>query len=95
MPVTLKLSCGGCDATADATGPLRKRFVSFSGQDHGFGTIQLDGDPEDLAPEGWVMFDPYTFCTYCPDCWASILAPNTTDDIANSAPKMEALFSDA
>jgi len=26
----------------------------------------------DLALEGWVVNEPYTFCTYCPDCWAEI-----------------------
>ena len=72
MGVKLQLSCGGCDATA-TTEPLRKRFVSSSGKSYGFGTYRLD-DPELLEPEGWVMFDPFTAETYCPDCWKSIEA---------------------
>lgn len=31
-------------------------------------------DPEAVTPEGWVMFDPWTQATYCPPCWAAILA---------------------
>ena len=72
MSVMLLLECSGCyDATA-TVGPLRKRFVSFSGKSYGVGTFQLD-DPEPLTPDGWVMFDPYTQCTYCPDCWTCIV----------------------
>ncbi len=26
-----------------------------------------------VAPQGWVAFDPYTHCTYCPKCWAEIV----------------------
>ena len=70
MSVHLALTCDGCPATA-TTDYLRKRFVSFSGRDHGFGHFYV-GDPEKLTPDGWVMFDPYTQCTYCPKCWAAI-----------------------
>lgn len=69
MSVTLTLHCEGCDCTAEGTDPLRKQWVSISGGQ--FHVSQL-GDPAALTPEGWVMFDPSTFCTYCPDCWASI-----------------------
>jgi hypothetical protein len=31
---------------------------------------------EAAAPEGWVVFDPYTHLTYCPACWASIESGN-------------------
>ena len=70
MGVRLQLDCGGCDATA-TTEPLRKRFEGFYNKSHGLGTYQLD-DPESLTPEGWVMFDPYTQQTYCPDCWRHV-----------------------
>lgn len=69
-PVMLELSCGGCDAT-ETVGPLRRRFISLSGQDHGVGQFRTDR-PQEHTPEGWVMFDLYTQCTYCPECWASI-----------------------
>jgi hypothetical protein len=73
MPVTITLNCGGCDARAEGTAPLRRNFVSFSGQDHGFGQFRT-GTVEDITPEGWMPYDPYTQCTYCPKCWASIEA---------------------
>jgi hypothetical protein len=68
MSVRLLLSCGGCDATAEV-GPLRRRYVSVFGGN--LCRVTTD-DPEALAPDGWVMWDPYTHCTYCPECWASI-----------------------
>lgn len=71
MSVTVTFSCGGCDATAQGTAPLRCRFISFSGQDHGFGQYHTDR-PQDVAPEGWMPFDPYTQATYCPACWREI-----------------------
>lgn len=55
--IRLLFSCGGCDATAEGTGPLRRNPSN---------TV------EDVTPEGWVAFDPYTYCTYCPKCWAKI-----------------------
>lgn len=70
MGVRLLLSCGGCDATAEGTAPLRRRFHGTQG-DWGIGTYSVD-HPETLTPAGWVMFDPYTQATYCADCWAQI-----------------------
>jgi hypothetical protein len=68
MTVTLTLHCGGCDRTAEGTGPLCKSWVPVS---QNFSRESLE-NPEALTPDGWVMFDPYTLCTYCPDCWTSI-----------------------
>ena len=70
MTVMLKLSCGGCDATAEV-GPVRRRFYGVNGKDYGIGRYAID-PVEDFAPKGWVMFDPYTQCTYCPECWDRI-----------------------
>ena len=37
---------------------------------------------QSVTPEGWVAFDPYTHCTYCPKCWAEIeLAPQAQGDV--------------
>lgn len=68
MPVTLKLSCGGCFTKVEV-GPLRARHESLFG---GNLCARVVDKPESLTPEGWVMFDPYTHCTYCPKCWAEI-----------------------
>lgn len=72
MIVTVHLACSGCEATAEGTGPLRKRFHGSHG-DWGWGSYRVE-DVEALAPEGWVMFDPYSATTYCPECWSSITA---------------------
>jgi len=71
--VTVKFSCGGCDATAYGTAALRMEFRSFSGRRWGFGSAIPSNTVEDVTPEGWVAFDPWTHATYCPECWASIL----------------------
>lgn len=73
MSVTVKFSCGGCDAVADGTTFLRREFVSVSGRSYGFGSFRPANAVEDVTPEGWVAFDPYTGCCYCPTCWASIV----------------------
>jgi hypothetical protein len=66
MPVTVTVtySCGGCGAKATAPEQvIRSEFVSLSGH-----------KVASLAPEGWVPFDPFTGCTYCPACWVAIEA---------------------
>ncbi len=77
MSVTIHLSCCGCDATAEGTAPIRRQWVSISG-----GNLhkvqQVPPTITDLAPEGWVMFDPYTLVTYCPKCWAEIESGETS-----------------
>ena len=72
MSVTIHLSCGGCDATAEGTRPLKSEFVSFSGRSYGFGSM-LQEKATAVVPEGWIAFDPYTGCCYCPKCWALIV----------------------
>lgn len=73
MSVTVVFSCGGCDATVEGTKPLAREFRSFSGRSWGIGgsvdTVKVD----DVVPEGWVAFDPYTYATYCPKCWGEIV----------------------
>jgi hypothetical protein len=72
MSVRVIFGCDSCDAKAE--GVLRRRFEGLSGRPWGVGKYITD-TPDDVAPEGWVAFDPYTSCCYCPACWASILAP--------------------
>lgn len=76
MSATLVLHCGGCEAEASV--PLRRRYetlcaaaIVVGGESYDRCAVVTD-DPEDAAPDGWVVWDPYTFCTYCPTCWASI-----------------------
>lgn len=77
MTVRISLHCGGCDAVANDVGRIRREFVSFSGRGYGFGRthdrVEID------TPPGWVAFDPWTYCTYCPTCWAEIQCPVLRD----------------
>ena len=70
MTITVKYECGGCFKSEEWKRPQR-RFISINGKGYGFGSYKTD-DLESVAPDGWVAFDPYTGCTYCPECWASI-----------------------
>jgi hypothetical protein len=75
MTVTVQFACSGCDRVAQGTEPLKRRFISLNGSGHGFGTWQ-EAPASSVAPKGWVAFDPVTNITYCPTCWASIVAPH-------------------
>lgn len=77
MSIRVVFECNSCDAKAEATGRLRKEFVSLFGRSYGFGLAQWANTPDDVSPEGWVAADPYTYMTYCPKCWAAILAAGT------------------
>jgi hypothetical protein len=72
VSVRVVFECGGCDAKADGTDRLRREFRSFSGRSHGVGTAGPANSVEDVTPAGWIAYDPYTYCTYCPKCWAEI-----------------------
>ena len=70
MPTRLHLRCGGCDAETYSE-PIRKRFEGVSGRSYGFGSWQMP-DLDAAVPAGWIWSDPYTSCTYCPECWKEI-----------------------
>lgn len=72
MTTRLLLSCDGCHTETRSEKWLERRFVSVSGRSYGFGQWEHDA-PQDLAPDGWIVSDPYTGCTYCPECWADII----------------------
>ena len=67
--ITVKFECGGCFKTEEAQ--MKRQFVSLNGKGYGFGSYHTDSIDE-ITPEGWIAFDPWTQCTYCPECWESI-----------------------
>jgi hypothetical protein len=72
--VIVTFRCGGCPATATAPEQrISRKFVSLSG--YGIGRYVTDRvEIDQVAPEGWMAFDPWTQITYCKNCWASICA---------------------
>lgn len=72
MPVKVLFECGGCDAKAEGTDRLRREFVSITGRGYGFGSARPANTIEDVTPAGWVAYDPWTYCTYCPACYAEV-----------------------
>ena len=80
MSVKVKFECGGCFVEADGTAFLRRHFDSINGKGYGFGAYRFD-TPQDVAPEGWIAFDPYTGCCYCPECWAGIENVDPIDEL--------------
>ena len=75
MSVKVLFECGGCCAKAEGVEPLKREFVSLSGKSYGFGRY-VNTNPEDVTPVGWIAFDPYTGCCYCPKCWKIIMEDN-------------------
>ena len=71
MSIKVRFTCDGCDAEADATRLPQRHFHSLNGKGYGFGHWTFDTF-DDIAPPGWVPFDPYTGACYCPTCWAEI-----------------------
>lgn len=71
MSVTVKFECGGCFDVADGIRSLERRFVGVTGKSYGFGRWEYDS-VQNVAPNGWVAFDPYTGACYCPKCWKEI-----------------------
>ena len=77
VSVTVHLECGGCDAKA-VTKPIRAEFIPLFNNSM-FCRTRYPIITNDLAPEGWYIFDPYTLATYCPECWASIIGDESTE----------------
>lgn len=71
MSVRIRMICDGCFKETE-TSRIRQEFVSFSGRGYGMGVVKTPTIDDVCDPTGWVWSDPYTFCTYCPDCWAEI-----------------------
>lgn len=70
MTTKIKMQCGGCFAEKEVQ--INRTFNSFNGKGHGFGIVHTPSVDEAVEPTGWVWSDPYTRCTYCPECWKTI-----------------------
>lgn len=81
MPVKVIFECSGCWKTADGTDGLRKEFRSVSGRSYGFGSAVPANTVEDITPDGWVAYDPWTYCTYCPTCYAEVCGDDAAKEV--------------
>lgn len=74
MSIIVSFNCDGCHRAEPGKRALRRHFDSINGKGYGFGYYRFDG-VEDVVPNDWISFDPYTGFCYCPECWAQIEAP--------------------
>jgi hypothetical protein len=78
MGIKVTFNCGGCFKSIDGTSYLRPNdrvlWSATSGDMMAYTNLC---DVTTVAPTGWVPFDPYTRATYCPECWAGIVAPKS------------------
>ena len=81
MGVYVSLTCCGCTA---AVSGLRLGIIHDElPRRHAAGmewVSERRQTVEEVAPDGWMPFDPYTNATYCPDCWASIVGGDSGAD---------------
>lgn len=81
--IRITYQCSGCEASETVSARVDRDVVSTG---HVIGGVVCDRvltkrpTIEGVAPEGWMPFDPYTDCTYCPECWASIETPEDVAD---------------
>lgn len=78
MSIVATFNCDGCHRFQASKKIPQRRFIGVNGKSHGFGHWEYDTF-EDIAPNDWVAFDPYTGCCYCPECWAGILSGDKID----------------
>ena len=78
--VRVIFECGGCDAKAEGTDRLRLEFRGVTGRNYGFGRPVAANTVDDVVPEGWVAYDPWTYCTYCPKCYAEVVGEEEAQD---------------
>ena len=71
MTIRATYSCDGCFTKIEGTTWFQRKFISATGKPYGLGTYTYSS-VQDLTPTGWVDFDPFTGCCYCPECWKSI-----------------------
>lgn len=72
MSVRVLFECDNCEKKEFGTHPLRREFRSITGKTYGLGSFVPVNTVLEVAPTGWVPYDPYTQCTYCSACYQLI-----------------------
>ena len=62
--------CSGCNESAKGKAPLSRNFIRLWDRSNFgcWGPYKV----KEIAPEGWMIGDPYTDCVYCSKCWEEI-----------------------
>lgn len=74
--VIFKCDCG---KIAEGKDTLERGFRSFSGRSWGVGRVVPLNTVDEITPDGWWAFDPYTHLCYCPECRAKIEATDPVE----------------
>ena len=74
MGIKTWFHCDGCDEVEQGK-DLERNFKRVGHDEHGNWGVTYDTTAVDATPDGWIAFDPYTKCTYCPTCWAELDPP--------------------
>ena len=72
----LTLACNGCCDTVTVPVEVKVRYDPISHR-----VVRSEAvipTVYELAPTGWIVNDPYTHCTYCPECWQKVTQPEDT-----------------
>lgn len=88
MSITVTYECSGCDAIETVRGLMQRWDLIRPGATFDLCQIRTP-TIKTAAPEGWMPFDPYTGCCYCPKCWAWIEAPADSLAASSEAPGHE------
>lgn len=89
MSIKVIYKCNGCfvEASVDLPGAT---FDSFNGKGYGFGYIRYP-NVRDHVPDGWIDYDPYTYCTYCPVCVKEIWPEEAKEQEAMASPPVSGI----
>lgn len=82
--IEIKFTCDGCFAETKATVPHPRTEGVFRDLQPGESGFVKTTHPtiRDCAPDGWIVFDPFTRLVYCPACW-SLIDQHTAEEEAS------------
>ncbi len=72
MSVEITYHCSGCEAKTTVTNVEAECVVLAANIFTSEGVVYKRPSIASVAPKGWMVYDPYTLLTYCPECWSAI-----------------------
>ena len=72
MSVIVKFQCDGCRVVTEEA-PAWRHAKQLAHSLVAIPTVEAAiNDAAAKVADGWEVYDPWTRCTYCPDCWECI-----------------------